>query len=102
MEDGSGEGKEMRAADGASVAGATGNPVVLAVLATLDAQRNSTRKPLEHEVFQARIIVGKLGLKLFGGVLLLGRDGLAAVHGVYPCCEVLRWMRNLHRKSWKS
>lgn len=89
MEDGSSEGKEMRTADRASIAGAAGNPVVLAILATLNAQRNSTRKPLEYEVFQTRIIVREFGLELLGGVLLLGRDGLAAVHGLsLPCLTV--------------
>jgi len=88
MEDSSGKGKEMITADGASVAGATGNPIVLTIHATLNTEGNSTRKPFEHEVFQTRIVVGELGLELFGGVLLLGRDGLAAVHRVYPCLAV--------------
>ena len=86
VEDGSGEGKEMRAANRASVAGTTGNPVVLTIHAALNTEGNSTRKPLLHEVFQARIVAGEFRLELLGGVLLLGRDGLAAVHRVYPCC----------------
>jgi hypothetical protein len=42
-----------------------------------------------HEVIETRIIIGKLGLKLLDGVLLLGWDGLAAVHGGLSYrCEV--------------
>jgi hypothetical protein len=88
VEDGSGEGKEMGTADGASIAGATGNPVVLTIHATLNTEGNPTRKPLLHEVFQTRIIVRELGLKLFGGVFLLGRTSLSTVHGLSLHCEM--------------
>ena len=102
MEDGSGQREDVGATNRASVAGAARHSVVLAIYATPGTEGDSTGPALLHHVFETGAIVGKLGLELFGGVLLLGRDGLTAVHRVYPCCEVLRWMRNLHRKSWKS
>ena len=81
MEDGSGQREDVGAADGAGVAGAARHPVVLAIYATLGAQCDSTRPAFLHHVVETGAIVGELGLKLFGGVLLLWRDSLTAVHG---------------------
>ena len=91
MEDGSGKREDVIAADGASVAGAARNPVVLALDLAFDAQRDPARpSPVQH-VFKASVIVREVRLKLFGGVFLLGRDGLSAVHGVYPFLTVPYW-----------
>jgi len=81
VEDGSGQREEMRATHRTGVASAACDAVVLAVNLARRTERDGSRKPLVHEVIETRIIVGKLGLKLFDGVLLLRRDGLAAVHG---------------------
>ena len=82
MEDGSGQRKDVVAAYGAGVAGATRYAVVLAFYIALDAQRHTAGPPFVQHVLKAGVVIGKVCLELFGGVFLLGRDGLAAVHGL--------------------
>jgi len=89
VEDGSGQREDVRTANRASVAGAARHPVVLPLHAALSTESDSTRPTFLHHVFETRAIVGELGLKLLGGVLLLGRDGLTAVHGDLPFLTLL-------------
>jgi len=84
VEDGAGQREDVRSANRASVAGSARHPVVLAIYATLGAQRDSTWPAFLHHVVETGVIVGKLGLELLGGVLLLGRDSLSTIHWVFP------------------
>src|SRR5882724_2507789 len=83
LKDCSGQRIDVIAAMVARIGGAVAHAVVLALDAALLALSDATRPALLFDVFQTRIIVGKLAIKIRDGVAKFFGDALFGLHNVY-------------------